>query len=183
MKVMLGDVDIDVPNRSKVLDLIEHIPAMRIQDGKPVKHNTGIYVQDIIQDHKTGLATFNHEDGRHQKIDIINFSPLERFRSNEQLEQLISIEPDWSLLKKRDFVENTTHIHKWYDLISRMNIDSVDKLAMFLAVIRPSKEYLRNKSWNIIEKNIWKDEGKGYLFKKSHAYGYALTIVAYMNLR
>ena len=183
MKVELGDVDIDVPDREKVLNLIDHIVAMRIDKGKKVKHNTGVYVQNIEQDIETGLSLIDHENEIAQKVDILNFSPLERFRSNEQLQHLISIEPDWGLLKNKEFVQKTTHIHKWFDMISKMNIDSVEKLAMFLAIIRPSKEYLRNKSWDYIEKNVWKDEGKGYTFKKSHAFGYALTIVAYMNLR
>lgn len=183
MHIFLGDVDIDIANRDKILEIIEHVPAMRIQDGQKKKHNTGIYVQDVPQDYETGFATFEHTNHDYQKIDILNFSPLERFRSNDQLEQLINIEPNWKLLKDKDFVKNTTHIHRWYDLISKKNIDSVEKLAMFLAIIRPSKEYLRNKSWDYIEKHVWKDEGKGYLFKKSHAFGYALTIVAYMNLK
>lgn len=182
MPIFLGDVDIDVPNRDKILEIIEYTPAMRIENGVKKKHNTGIYVQDVDVDYETGFAKDTFDDSNFQKIDIINFSPLERFRSNQQIEQLIDINPNWDLLKNRNFVENTTHIHKWFDTISRKNIDSIEKLAMFLAIIRPSKEYLRNKSWDYIKKNVWKDEGKGYHFKKSHAFGYALTIVAYMNV-
>jgi hypothetical protein len=182
--ILIGDVDIDVVDRNKVLSELKHIPATRFENGKKLKHNTGIYVQDVPIDHETGHASFDHKSNDDAtKIDIINFSVLGVFVSNHQIEKLINIEPDWSLLKDREFVESTTHIHKWFDLVKKKNINSVDKLAMFLGIIRPGKEKLRNKSWEDIEKDIWVNHSDGYFFKKSHAYGYALTIVALMNIK
>ena len=182
--ILIGDVDIDVIDRNKILSELKHIPATRFENENKLKHNTGIYVQDVPVDYETGNASFDHKSNHDAtKIDLINFSVLGSFVSNEQIEKLISIEPDWSLLKDKDFVESTTHIHKWYDLIKRKNVDSVDKLAMFLGIIRPGKEKIRNKSWEEIEKDVWVNHNNGYFFKKSHAYGYALTVVALMNLK
>lgn len=182
--ILIGDVDIDVVDRNKVLLELKHVPATRIEKNQHIKHNTGIYVQNVPINYLTGNASFDHKENEHvTKIDIINFSVLGSFVSNEQIETLINIEPDWSLLKDKTFVENTTHIHKWYDMIKKKNIDSVDKLAMFLAIIRPGKEKLRNKTWEEIEKEVWINRHDGYFFKKSHAYGYALTIVALMNIK
>jgi hypothetical protein len=184
-KVLIGDVDIDVSNRDIIIEELDHITvAMKTHDGFK-KHNTGIYVQDVPFDPHTGLALFDHKDKNYKdisKIDILNFNVLKNFISSDQLATLINMEPDWTLLNDRDFVERTTHIHKWFELIQKKKIDSVDKLAMFLGIIRPGKESLRYKPWNEIEESVWQYADSGYVFKKSHAYGYALTIVALMNL-
>lgn len=182
--ITIGDIDIDVVDRTEVLLELKHIPAVRVENGILKKHNTGVYVQDIEFDCKTGYAKFDHkEDDTHVKIDFLNFSALKKFLSNDQLEKLSNMEPDWSLLKDRSFVEDTIHIHKWADLLYIMNVNSLDKLAMFLGIIRPGKEHLRGKSWSIIEENVWKSTDGKYQFKKSHAYSYALTIIALMNLK
>ena len=47
---MKADIDIDLPDRSKLLELIRHIPARYLHDGKVRKHNSGIYVTDIPYD-------------------------------------------------------------------------------------------------------------------------------------
>jgi hypothetical protein len=53
---------------------------------------------------------------------------------------------------------------------------------MALAVIRPGKSHLKNKSWPEIEKEVWEPNPDGYTFKRSHAHAYSLTIVVQMNL-
>lgn len=181
MKIEIGDIDIDVVNRDEILEDLPHVKVSRIENGEIKKHNTGIYVQNVSFDPLTMLSEDDYKSEKYTKIDLIHFNVLSRFYSNDQIYKLLEIEPNWDLLKDREFVENCIHIHKWYDLIKKMNIDSVDKLAMFLGIIRPGKEYLRNETWPNIEKNVWTEEKDGYFFKKSHAYGYALTIVLYMN--
>jgi DNA polymerase III alpha subunit len=60
---------------------------------------------------------------------------------------------------------------------------SVEQLAMVLALIRPGKRHLIGKIWPAVESEIWKLSNDGeYVFKKSHAIGYALAIVVQMNL-
>lgn len=183
ISVQLGDIDIDVINREKVISELDHVVA-KLPNGK--KHNTGIYVQSVPIDYPSGLASFDHksEPLKVHKIDILNFSVLGNFMQNDHLEKLANIPPDWQLLKNQEFVETAPHIRNWFWLIKDKDIDNVGKLAMFLGLIRPGKEHLRNLQWDQIEKTIWdQNEDDVYVFKKSHAYGYALTIIAFMNLK
>jgi hypothetical protein len=62
-------------------------------------------------------------------------------------------------------------------------IDSIEKLAMFLAVIRPGKKHLQGLPWNIIEKTVWdRDNTDGYSFRKSHALAYSYLVILHMAL-
>ena len=40
---MSTDVDIDLADREQVIKLLKPIPAMQMDNGKPRKHNTGVY--------------------------------------------------------------------------------------------------------------------------------------------
>jgi hypothetical protein len=61
-------------------------------------------------------------------------------------------------------------------------IDSIPRLAMMLAVIRPGKKHLIGKTWRDIAKTVWDKGSDGYTFKKSHAIAYAQLVVVHMNL-
>ena len=61
-------------------------------------------------------------------------------------------------------------------------IDSIPRLAMFLAVIRPSKRHLIGKTYKELSQTIWDRDETGYSFKKSHAIAYAQLVVVHMNL-
>ncbi len=60
--------------------------------------------------------------------------------------------------------------------------NSIPRLAMFLAVIRPAKRNLIGQTWKEISKTVWIDNNTGYTFKKSHAVAYAQLVVVHMNL-
>jgi hypothetical protein len=56
-------------------------------------------------------------------------------------------------------------------------------LAATLAIIRPAKRHLADKSWEEIEKEVWlKPTNNEYYFKKAHAFAYAMSVVVHMNL-
>jgi hypothetical protein len=61
-------------------------------------------------------------------------------------------------------------------------VNSIPRLAMFLAVIRPGKKHLIGRPWNEVSKTIWNKEEGVYSFKKSHAVAYAHLVVVNMNL-
>jgi hypothetical protein len=61
-------------------------------------------------------------------------------------------------------------------------INTIPRLAMFLAVIRPSKKHLMGLSWAEVAKTIWDKEQDGYAFKKAHSISYAQLVVVHMNL-
>ena len=61
-------------------------------------------------------------------------------------------------------------------------IDSIPRLAMFLAIIRPGKKHLIGNTWAEIAKTVWDKAEDGYTFKKSHSIAYAHLVVVHMNL-
>jgi hypothetical protein len=62
------------------------------------------------------------------------------------------------------------------------SLDSIPRLAMFLAVIRPAKRHLIGKIWKEVNDTVWDKDHTGYSFKKSHAVAYAHLVVVHMNL-
>jgi hypothetical protein len=62
------------------------------------------------------------------------------------------------------------------------SIDSIPRLAMFLAVMRPAKKHLQGLTWKEVAKTVWDKDHDGYSFKKSHAIAYAQLVVVHMNL-
>ena len=61
-------------------------------------------------------------------------------------------------------------------------VDSITRLMMFLAIIRPAKRHLIGKTWKEVSQTIWdKVEGE-YAFKHSHSCAYAPLVVVNMNL-
>jgi hypothetical protein len=61
-------------------------------------------------------------------------------------------------------------------------INSIPRLAMFLALIRPAKKHLIGLPWKEVSKTIWDKGDDGYTFKKAHAVAYAHLVVVHMNL-
>jgi hypothetical protein len=179
------DIDIDFGNREDILKLIKHIPASIRRDGAVVKHNTGIYVNLIPQNPLTGLSNIDYNEAEelgYMKLDLLNVHVYNSVRSNEHLDELCRREPQWEKLKERDFVAKLIHLSNHYDIVQQHFPDTMDKLAMVLAIIRPSKRHLIGKRWREVADEIWVKPDEGYYFKKAHAYGYAQLVMAHMNL-
>lgn len=182
---MSFDIDIDLGDRDKLLRVIRHVPAAMLRDGDMVRHNTGVYVNPIPSDPFTGLANLDYitaEDAGYIKLDILNVHVYNKIRDNDHLERLLAVEPDWSRLRDREFVQKLMHVNGHYDLLQQHFPDTLDKLAMVLALIRPAKRYLVGKSWREINAEIWIKPAEGYYFKKAHAYSYAQLVWVHMNL-
>ena len=62
-----------------------------------------------------------------------------------------------------------------------MTVDSVPRMAMFLALIRPGKRHLVGKDWKEISADIWTKTDE-YTFKKAHAVSYAVLVSLHMKL-
>lgn len=180
------DIDIDVADRDRLLELIKHTPASIVQDGKRRKHNTGVYFHDIPADPITGLATVDYkraEDIGYFKVDVLNVNLYKDIKSSEQLDMLLAMEPMWELLEHREVVEQLFHIHAHYEVVSKMKPRSITQLAAVLAMIRPAKRHLIGKDWNTVFATIWERPANDeYYFKKAHAISYATAIVLQMNL-
>jgi hypothetical protein len=181
-----ADVDIDLPDREKLLAVIKHIPAsMRNVD--PVrKHPTGVYITEIPYDPVNNMSSLHYVDAEKRgyfKLDLLNVHVYEQVKDENHLIELMG-EPDWSMLKNRTTVEQLIHLGNSFDLIQRMPepINSIPRLAMFLAAIRPAKRHLLGKTFKEINQTVWDKDQTGYSFKRSHAVAYAQLVVVHMNL-
>ena len=180
------DVDIDVFDRDELLKGLRYVVASMKKDGEAVKHNTGVYFQDMPTNPLTGLATIDYEKAEelgYFKIDFLNNSVYKGVRDEEHLSQLASMEPMWNMLDDEQIVEQLFHIGNYAELVGEMKPRSVEELAMLLAIIRPGKSHLRGEDWATVRDDVWEKPTDGsYYFKKSHSFGYAMAIVVQMNL-
>lgn len=180
-----SDIDIDFGNRDELLKLITHTRAsMRNNTLRP--HATGIYVTDVPYDPVTDMAAIDYnlaEKRGYFKLDLLNVHVYEKVNNEEHLIQLMR-EPDWSMLKDYDRMKSLIHLQNHYQNIKKMPepIDSIPRLAMFLAVIRPGKKHLIGKTWKEVAETVWDKGTDGYTFKKAHAIAYAHLVVVHMNL-
>jgi hypothetical protein len=202
----IPDVDIDVADRARVLALFPNaIPASQFTSDrtKMVRHNTGVYFQQLPTDPLLDVASFPYEIAEelgYYKVDFISFGIYEAVRDEAHLVGMIeyaeSDEFPWEWFQDDQFFDNAdprlrlTHIGSYFDLCKMYPPSSVMDVAILIALIRPRKKYLIGEPWDIIEAVIWKklpeeDEGVStgnYFFKKSHAVGYALAVLVHMQL-
>lgn len=180
------DIDLDTAHRDTILTHITHRDASIIKNGELIRHNTGIYVQDIPYDEYTGLATYDYKEAErlgYLKIDILNVGVYENVRNEKHLDALMSKEPNWKRLEDIAFCQQVIHVNNHCGLIREMRPSSIKEMAMFLAIIRPGKKYLIGKSWKEIEKEVWiKPENETYYFKRSHSVSYSVLVGVHMNL-
>ena len=182
----MPDIDIDFVDRDQALTLFKHIPASRKDNGKLVKHNTGVYLHPVPVDPVTGLCSIPYEqaeDEKYFKIDFLNVGIYKGVRDENHLIQLMETEPLWDLLLQDEFADLLFHLNGHGAILRKTCPSSVEELAAVLAMIRPAKRNLIGKSWPEIMKEVWtKPETDEYYFKKSHATAYAMAIVVQMNL-
>jgi hypothetical protein len=181
-----SDIDIDFGDRSRLLSLIKHTPAARIDGDDIKKHNTGVYVTDIPRDPLTGYSAIDYreaEDRGYIKLDLLNVSIYQMVRNERHLDELMARTPPWQRLAQRDFCQRVIHIGGHYDLVNKLRPDSLEKMAMVLAMIRPAKRHLVDKTWGDIEREIWVTPSDGgYAFKKSHGVAYSHLVAIHMNI-
>lgn len=186
-KVKSGDIDIDFADRNHALSFVQHIPAaMKDTSGQVVRHRTGVYFTDIPLDPFTGQASIDYkaaEERGYFKVDFLNLNVYQQVKDEADLIELMK-DPDWSNLNDRAFVEKVIHIGNHYDTMTKMPepVDSIPRLAMFLAVIRPAKRYLIGQPWKEVAKTIWDKVDGEYAFKQSHSISYSQLVVVHMNL-
>jgi len=181
-----SDIDIDFGSRNKLLELIKHTSAA-MRNVTPIrKHATGVYVTTIPYDPVLDIASIDYtvaEKRGYFKLDLLNVHVYENVKDEKHLNELM-VEPDWSKLKDKSFVEKLIHLNnQYYNLVKMLEpINSIPRLAMFLAVIRPGKKHLIGKSWSDINKTVWDKGTDGYVFNKSHSIAYSQLVVVHMNL-
>lgn len=182
-KLKLPDVDIDLADRFQLLELLPHIKAVQIIDGRRKSHNSGVYLQKLPSD-LNNLASLDYKTAEARgyfKFDLLNNSAYKVFQDKQELDTLSEKEPDWQLLQDPAIVEQLPHVHDHLHILEKLKPQSVEQLAAVLAIIRPGKRYLLNSDWATINKEVWIKVEDQYSFKKSHAMAYAVLIVAVLN--
>lgn len=183
------DIDIDFPTDFDPSTLFKQaVPAMIVKNDQPSKHPCGYYFQNIAVDQYSNLAAIPHREAEqlgYFKIDFLHLSILDSFQSKQQIRQLLSKPPKWSLLLQPIHVVKLFQIHKHYELIAQVKPTSVQQLADCIALIRPGKRELLQQ-YLISPENtrslLYSKSANGYYFKRSHAISYALTIVLQLHL-
>ena len=180
------DVDIDLGDRDKLLKVIEHIPAAMRKVSPIRKHNTGVHITKIPYDPYYDMATLDYveaEERGYFKLDLLNVWIYQHVNSEEHLKYLMR-EPDWNMLKDKEVFKKLIHIaNHWFSATAMPEpIDTIPRLAMFLAIIRPAKRHLIGRTWREVAETVWAAEAEEYSFKKSHAVAYANLVVVHMNL-
>ncbi len=187
-KRFVSDIDIDFGDRDKILSVLSHTDASILRDGELVKHNTGVYVTDIPLNPFTGLSNLDHktaEDLGYVKLDFLNVSLYNQIQSEQHLTQLIQQEPEWNKLHDKEFCSQLIHIGNHHSTLIKMPepVNSIPRMAMFLAIIRPGKRHLIGKPWSEVSETIWEKSTDGsYGYKKSHGIAYAHLVCVHMNL-
>jgi len=179
-----SDIDIDFADRSKILGLIKH-RAASLTDR--TQHNTGVYVTEIPHDPVTNRATIDYRQAEQRgyvKLDFLNVNVYQQVRNEAHLVELMQQQPPWHRLNEKSFCEQIIHIGNHYDTLVKLPepVNTIPRLAMFLALIRPGKRELIGRSWQQIAESIWTPPAEGYYFKKAHAISYAHLVVVHMNL-
>lgn len=190
MTYNIPDLDIDVKNRNDVLRHLKHIPASKLSNDGIFPHGVGVYFCDVPNDLISGLCSIDYkraeEEYGYVKVDILHNTIYDSFETRTQMLKVLNQNPNWDLLNNEDIVKTLPHIGNYYNLMIQLpKINTIDKLAMFIAIIRPGKkqyiDMVKEYGWDSIKDVIWKKEETGYMYKKSHAISYATMIVIALN--
>ena len=181
---MSADIDIDFADRDSILKLIQHVAA-RQSNGR--RHNSGVYVTNIPRDPVNGCAAIDYETAEQRgyfKIDFLNMGVYQLIRDPEHYQDLLAATPPWHRLwEDAAWASQLVHVGNYTDLLSRMQPDSIPRMAAFISIIRPGKAHLQDRPWAEVFESVWDgDESRGYTFKKSHAISYAALVSLHMNL-
>jgi hypothetical protein len=184
---MSADIDIDFADREHIPKLIQHTPARQITDGRPRRHNSGVYVTDIPYDPVNQCAAIDYESAEARgyfKIDFLNMSVYQLIRDQAHYDQLLAQEPDWArLYSDTPWASQLAHVGNYTDLLQQMRPDSITRMAAFISVIRPGKAHLQGQPWDQVFESVWDgDASRGYTFKKAHALSYSMLVALHMNL-
>lgn len=183
-----SDVDIDFADRQQILSLIRHTSATIVEGQVRSTHNTGVYATEIPIDPFTGRSALDYREAEKRgyiKLDFLNVGLYNQVSNESHLLELMHRDPPWHRLYEPEFCEQLIHIGNHYDTLIKMPeaVNSIPRLAMFLAIIRPAKRHLIGKSWAEVAQTVWeRPADNSYYFKKSHSIGYSHLVVVNMNL-
>lgn len=183
-----ADVDIDLRTDFNPRKLFPWPRAALVKNGELSPHPCGVYPQRIPTDHLTGLASIPYkeaEDLGYIKLDFLHLTVYDHFKSREEIEALIEIEPDWGLLTIPEEQKKLFQLSNHGEILSAIKPKNIEELADVLALIRPGKkQYVKmyNAQKAATRRILYAKDESGYSFKKSHAIAYAMVIVLQLHL-
>lgn len=184
---MSADIDIDLADRNQLLQLIQATPARQLHQGQVRRHNSGVYVTDIPYDPVNACAAIDYEHAEqlgYFKIDLLNMSVYQLIKTPEHYQTMLAKEPPWERLRTdSEWAKQLVHVGNYTELLKTMQPDSIPRMAAFISIIRPGKAHLQNQPWADVFESVWNgDDSRGFVFKHSHAIGYAALVALHMNL-
>ena len=182
------DIDIDTPVSFRPEKYFPWTRASLIKDEDIRPHTVGYYPQNIAVDDVTKLSAIPYEEAEqlgYLKIDFLHLGVYSHFKSRDEIDALLDIEPDWGLLLVPSEQKKLFQLAKHGDLLDIVKPKSLDDLADCNALIRPGKKqllklYLSQKE--ATRRILYAKDERGYTFKKSHAIAYAMVIVLQLHL-
>lgn len=182
------DIDIDTPTSLKPWKVFDWARASVVKNEMLAPHPCGMYPQNIPVDDITKLSAIPYseaEDMGYMKIDFLHLGVYDYFSSKAEIDELLGIEPDWSLLLLPTEQKKLFQLSKHGDILNSVKPKSVEELADVLALIRPGKKQLvklYKTHKDATRKILYAKDENGYSFKKSHAIAYSLVIVLQLHL-
>jgi hypothetical protein len=182
------DIDLDFGDRDAILSCIRHVPAAMLRDGRLTRHVSGVYVNNIPRNSVTATAAIEYQTAEqlgYVKLDFLNVNLYRQIQDPDHLTRLMERPPPWHRLNETEFFSQLIHIGNHYATMRRMPepVDSIERMAMFLAVIRPSKRHLIGQPWARVAQTVWQVSEDGtYGFKRSHSIAYSTLVMVHMNL-
>jgi hypothetical protein len=183
------DIDIDVPSDFDPLEVFPGVVrASRVLNEDLAPHPCGYYFQNIPVDPETELSAIPFKEAEKvgfTKIDFLHLHVYDDFQNQNEIRALLKIEPNWSeLLARKEIVETLFQLSKHWKTVDLIKPDSLPVVADIMALIRPGKKHLIRgyARGEVSPDDIYSPDAKGYVFKKSHAYGYAHVVKLQLNL-
>ncbi len=183
-----ADVDIDTPTSFAPGELFPWTRASLVKNSDLGPHPCGVYPQRVPVDHVTKLSAIPYEaaeDLGYLKLDFLHVSVYDHFKSKEEIDALLELEPDWGLLLVPSEQKKLFQLSNHGDILSTVKPKSIEELADVLALIRPGKKqyaklYVKDKA--AARRLLYARDESGYSFKKAHAIAYSLVIVLQLHL-
>ena len=121
----LPDIDIDVGKRQEVLDSIDFPYALAVQqiinNKEIIPHNVGIYFNDIPKDILSNYATIDYKKATElgfTKIDILPNHIYDSFKNRKEIQEAVSMAPDWNKFYTKNIFETLPQISGYWDLLN-----------------------------------------------------------------
>jgi DNA polymerase III alpha subunit len=183
-----ADIDIDFPTSFKPEDVFPWTRASQVKNGYLTPHVCGVYPQRVPIDHVTNVSAIPYKEAEelgYTKIDMLHVSIYDHFKSRDEIQALLEIEPDWGLLLIPSEQKKLFQLSNHGDVLNKVKPKNIEQLADVLALIRPGKKQLANLysvDTAATRRILYAKDESGYSFKKSHAIAYAMVIVLQLHL-